>query len=77
MEGAEAVPVGVEGAEAVVTKQKLKTHIVPVGVLEDVGADVVGAAVVGGVMLEKFHRFEGGRCSSCLLAGAAKRKDFG
>ena len=29
---------------------------------------------VGGVIV---HRFEGGRFSSCLLAGAAKRKDFG
>ena len=40
------------------------------------GADVVGAAVVGGVVpVIKVHCFEGG--SSCLLAGAAKRKDFG
>ena len=74
--GADVVGDAVVGG-AVITKQKLKTHIVPAGVLEDVGADVVGAAVVGGVMPGKFHRFEGGRCCSSLLAGAAKRKDFG
>ena len=40
-----------EGAEAVITIQRLKTHIFPIGLLEDVGADVVGAAVVGAAVV--------------------------